>query len=55
MVVRFALASKVAIRVAVRSRIQAHQTHHLKVTHTSSKLVNFPYRPSAELAIDPHP
>ena len=32
------------------TKLQAHQTHHLRMAHTFSKLVNCPDKPSAELA-----
>ena len=47
LVVRFTLA----LKVAVRTKLQAHQTHHLKMAHTCARLVNCPYKPSAELAV----
>ena len=50
MVVRLEPALKVAIWVVVLTKLQAHQTHHLRMAHTSSKLVNCPYKPLAELA-----
>ena len=50
MVLRFLPDLKVAIWVAVRAKLQAHQRHRLRMAHTFSKLVNFSYKLSAELA-----
>ena len=33
------------------TKLQAHQTHHLRMAHTFSTLVNCPYKLSAELAV----
>ena len=47
----FALALKVAIWMVVKSMLQAHQRHHLRMAYTCASVVNCPYTLSPELAV----